>query len=146
MAEVKYESKVTRALANAEDVYAVLSDLSNLEKVRDLIPQDKIKEMEFDQDYARFKVDGLGQKVCIRIVEREPEKTVKFGVENIPVQANMWIQMKQMGENDTRLRLTIKADMPVMFKMMLDKKMQEGIDQAADMLAQMPYQQWRRQS
>ncbi len=146
MAEVKYESKVTRALANAEDVYAVLSDLSNLEKVRDLIPQDKIKEMEFDQDYARFKVDGLGQKVCIRIVEREPEKTVKFGVENIPVQANMWIQMKQMGENDTRVRLTIKADMPVMFKMMLDKKMQEGIDQAADMLAQMPYQQWRRQS
>ena len=146
MAEVKYESKVTRALANAEDVYAVLSDLSNLEKVRDLIPQDKIKEMEFDQDYARFKVDGLGQKVCIRIVEREPEKTVKFGVENIPVQASMWIQMKQMGENDTRLRLTIKADMPVMFKMMLDKKMQEGIDQAADMLAQMPYQQWRRQS
>ena len=146
MAEVKYESKVTRALANAEDVYAVLSDLSNLEKVRDLIPQDKIKEMEFDQDYARFKVDGLGQKVCIRIVEREPEKTVKFGVENIPVQANMWIQMKQMGENDTRLRLTIKADMPVMFKMMLDKKMQEGIDHAADMLAQMPYQQWRRQS
>ena len=144
MAEVKYESKITKASANAEDVFAVLSDLSNLEKVRDLIPQDKIKDMEFDRDYARFKVDGLGQKICIRIVEREQCSVVKFGVENIPLQANMWIQMKQVDEKDTRLKLTIKADMPIMFKMMLDKKMKEGLDQAADMLAQMPYEQWRQ--
>jgi hypothetical protein len=30
-----------------------------------------------------------------------------------------------------------------MFKMMLDKKLQQGLDQAADMLAQFPYAMWQ---
>jgi hypothetical protein len=29
-----------------------------------------------------------------------------------------------------------------MFKMMVDKKLQQGLDQAAEMLAQFPYSQW----
>ena len=142
MAEVKYESKITSAKASAAAVYHTLSDMRSIERVRDLIPQDKIKDLEFDADYVRFKVDGLGQKICIRIVEREENKTVKFGAEGAPVQANMWIQMKQVAELDTRLKLTLKADLPMMFKMMLDKKLQEGLDQAADMLAQMPFDEW----
>ena len=144
MAEVKYESKITSAKASATEVYHTLSDMRSIERVRDLIPQDKIKDLEFDADYVRFKVDGLGQKICIRIVDREENKTVKFGAEGAPVQANMWIQMKQVAELDTRLKLTVKADLPMMFKMMLDKKLQEGLDQAADMLAQMPFSQWQQ--
>lgn len=140
MAEVKYESKITKSACNADTIFSVISDLRNLEKVRDLIPEDKVKDMEFDDDCARFKVDGLGQKVCIRIQEREPQKTVKFGVEDIPVAANLWIQLKQVEEHDTRLRLTMKADIPVMFRMMLGNKLQEGLDQAADMLAKMPFE------
>ena len=146
MAEVKYESKISKSSAEAESIYAVLSDLSNIEKVQSMIPQDKIKEMESERDFVRFKVDGLGQKICIRIVDREPLKTVKFGVEGAPVTANLWIQMKQVEEHDTRLRLTVKADLPMMFKMMLDKKIQEGLDQAADMLAQMPFDEWSKNS
>lgn len=142
MAEVKYESQVTKAAQNATDIYAVLSDLNNIRNVRDLIPQDKIKEMEFDADSVRFKVDGLGQKICINIVDREVDKTIKFGTTSSPVPFNFWIQLKQMSENDTRLKLTIKADMPMMFKMMLDKKISDGLNQAAEMLAQMPYKQW----
>lgn len=30
----------------------------------------------------------------------------------------------------------------MMFKMMLDKKIQKGIDDAAEMLTQFPYSQW----
>ena len=143
MAEVKYESKITKTTSSAEAVYAVVSDLCNLEKVKDLIPQDKVKDMEFDHDFVRFKVDGLGQKLCIRIVEREPLQTVKFGVEDAPVAANMWIQLKQIAEQDTRLKLTLKADLPMMFKMMIGNKLQEGLDQAAEMLANMPFENWK---
>lgn len=142
MAETKYESKITSSAVRAEDIYAVISDLSNIERVKDLIPQDKVSDMEADRDQVRFKVDGLGQKVCIRIADREENKTVKFGVENLPVQMNLWIQLKQVAEHDTRLRLTIKADIPMMFKMMLGNKLQKGLDDAADMLAKMPFDQW----
>ena len=57
----------------------------------------------------------------------------------MPIPFNVWIQLKQVAELDTRIRITIKTDMPAMFKMMFDKKMQQGLDQAIDMLCQIPY-------
>ena len=139
----KYESKITSAAYPAAQIYRVLSDLKNLEKVRDLIPQDKVQEMEIDSDYVRMKVDGLGQKITIVIVDRIENDTVKFGVEGIPMDANLWIQMKEVSPIDTRLKLTIKADIPMMFRFMINKKLQQGLDQAADMLAQFPYAAWQ---
>lgn len=142
MSETKYESKITSAPCSAEQIYRVLSNMQNLERVRDMIPQDKVQEMEIEPDRVRMKVDGLGQKITIAIVDRIENDTIKFGAEGIPMQANFWIQLKELSPVDTRIKLTVKADIPMMFKFMLDKKMQEGLDQAADMLAQFPYAQW----
>ena len=58
------------------------------------------------------------------------------------MQMNFWIQMKEVAPMDTRIKLTLKADIPMMFKLMLDKKIQQGIDQAAAMIAQFPFAQW----
>ena len=59
------------------------------------------------------------------------------------MEMNFWIQMKEVAPMDTRIKLTLKADIPMMFKMMLDKKIQQGIDQAAAMIAQFPFAAWR---
>ncbi|MBR1381892.1 MAG: SRPBCC family protein [Paludibacteraceae bacterium] len=143
MSETKYESKITSAPCSAQQIYRVLSNLQNLERVRDMIPKDKIQEMEIEPDRVRMKVDGLAQKITIAIVDRIENDTVKFGAEGIPMDANFWIQLKELAPNDTRIKLTIKADIPMMFKMMIGKKLQDGLDQAADMLAQFPYSQWQ---
>ena len=139
MAEIKYESKIGQIPANDDIIFAVLSNLENINHFRNVIPEDKIKELEISPDKIRLKVEGLGQKITIAIVEKEEFKTIKFGAENLPIPFNMWIQLKQMAEQDTRIRITIKTDMPVMFKMMFDKKMQQGLDQAIDLLCQVPY-------
>ena len=139
MAEIKYESKIGQILANDHKVFAVLSNLENINHFRDLIPQDKVKELEISKDRIRMKIDGLGQKIAIAIVDKEEFKTIKFGAEELPIHFNVWIQLKQVAELDTRIRITIKTDMPAMFKMMFDKKMQIGLDQAIDMLCQLPY-------
>lgn len=139
MAEIKYESKIGQIAANDAAVFNVLSNLENINRFRDVIPQDKIKDMEVYSDRIRFKVDGLGQKIAIAIVEKEEYKLIKFGAESLPIPLNMWIQLKQVAEMDTRIRITIKTDMPAMFKMMFDKKIQQGLDQAIDMLCQVPY-------
>jgi hypothetical protein len=143
MSESKYESKITSAPCSAAQVYRVLSNMENLNRVKDMIPKDKIQEMEVEPDRVRLKVDGLAQKITIAIVDRMENDTIKFGAEGIPMQANFWIQMKEVSPVDTRLKLTIKADIPFMFKMMLEKKLQTGLDQAAEMLAQFPYAQWQ---
>lgn len=139
MADIKYESKIGQIAANDATVFNVLSNLENINRFRDVIPQDKIKEMEVSHDSIRLQIDGLGQKIAITIVEKEEYKTIKFGAENLPIPFNVWIQLKQVAELDTRIRITIKTDMPMMFKMMFDKKLQQGLDQAIDMLCQLPY-------
>lgn len=142
MAATKYESKIGQIPYNDQVVFAVLSNLENLNRFSDLIPKDKIKHLEITTDYIRMQVDSLAQKFTIRIVEKEENKTIKFGVENLPMDANMWIQLKQVAEQDTRIKLTIKADIPMMFRMMFEKKLQQGLDQAVDMLCQVPYAAW----
>ncbi len=139
MAETKYESKIGQILANDKQIFAILTNLENINLFKDLIPQDKVKELEISKDRIRLKVDGLAQKISIAIVDKEEFKTIKFGLEDFAIPFNAWIQLKYITELDTRVRITIKTDMPAMFKMMFDKKMQLGIDQAIDMLCQLPY-------
>ena len=142
MSECKYESAVTKVAASAAQIYSVFSNLRNLERVKDMIPQDKVQEMEIEAESVRMKVDGLGQKITILIVDKTENEVIKYGAEGIPMQMNFWIQMKEVAPMDTRIKLTLKADIPMMFKMMLDKKIQQGIDQAAAMIAQFPFAAW----
>lgn len=142
MAGTKYESKIGQILCNDEVVFGVLSNLENLKRFEDAIPKDKVKDIEISTDFVRIQVNGLAQKFVVRIVEKEEFKTIKFGVENIPMDVIFWIQLKQVAEQDTRIKLTIKADIPMMFRMMFEKKLQEGLDQAVDMLCQVPYHNW----
>ena len=142
MSECKYESAVTKVAASAAQIFSVFSNLKNLERVKDLIPKDKVQEMEIEAESVRMKVDGLGQKITILIVDKTENEVIKYGAEGIPMEMNFWIQMKEVAPMDTRIKLTLKADIPMMFKMMLDKKIQQGIDQAAAMIAQFPFGQW----
>ena len=130
-----YESDVKTISSNEEVVFGVLSDLNNLSKFKDNPAlKEKAKEMEFDTDSCSFAVEGFG-RIGLRIIEREPYKTIKFATDNAPVQANLWIQLKHATESTTHMKLTLKADIPMMIKMMVDKKLQEGINGIADVLA-----------
>ena len=142
MSEQKYESKIQSIPAPVDKVYPVLSNMMNLERVRDLIPADKVQEMDLSEDAVKFKVDGLAQKVTIRIVDKIENDTIKFGLDNMPVAGNFWIQLKEVAPNDTRVKLTVKADIPVFFRIMIENKLQQGLDDAAVMLTQFPYTNW----
>ncbi len=141
---MKYESHITQSVCSAQSIYRVLSNLKNFERVRDRIPKDKIQELEIEEDYVRVKVNGLGQKLGIFIADKEEAKVVKYGVENSPIPVTMWIQMKEVAPQDTRIKLTVEADIPFMFRMMIEKKLQDGLNQAADMLALFPYDEWEK--
>ena len=130
-----YESDIKTISSSEEMVFGILSDLNNLKKLQDNPAlADKVKDLKFDTDSCSFSVDPVG-KVGFKIIEREPFKTIKFESENSPVKVNVWIQLKQVEENDTKLKLTLKADLPMMIKMMVDKKLKDGINAIADVLA-----------
>lgn len=80
----EFVSEVKQIPHNDERIFTMLSDLSNLERIKDRIPQDKIKNFEFDSDTCSFAVDPVG-KITFQIVEREPNKLIKFTTTNSPV-------------------------------------------------------------
>ena len=120
-------------------VYETLANLNNLEKLKDRIPSDKIEDFTFDSDSCSFSIEPAG-KVRFSIVDREPLKTIKLTADQLPVGVNMWIQLKETGERETKMKLTIKADLNPFLKPMISKPLQEGINQIADMLASIPYE------
>ena len=99
----EFVSEIKAIPQNDDRIFAMLSDLSNLERVKDRIPQDKIQGFEFDSDSCSFSVNPVG-KIKFQIVEREPNKTIKFATTNSPVPLFLWIQLKQVAEMDTSVR------------------------------------------
>lgn len=122
------------------DVYTVLSDLNNLELAKDRIPQDKIKDFSFDADSCTVTVDPVG-KIKFVVVEREPNKTIKFQAEQLPFGVNMWIQLKASSDVETKMKITVKAELNAFIAPMVSKPLQGGIEKVAELLAQLPYKE-----
>lgn len=133
-----YESKIKTIRFPQARIYATLADLNNLHQIEHRIPQDKIKELHFDTDSVSVTVDKLGA-LTLRIINREPIKTLKFAAENAPADAHLWIQLKEVAENDTKIKITLKAKLNPMIKMMLKGKLNDFINQLADILAGLDY-------
>lgn len=134
----KFESSVKVIPYSQERVYEKLADLSNLEAIKDRLPEDKVKNMSFDTDTLSFNVDPVGQ-LTLRIIEREPSKCIKFETTNSPLPFNMWIQLVAVSEEESKLKVTIGLEINPFMKAMVQKPLNEGLEKMADMLSMIQY-------
>lgn len=134
----KFESDVKFIPASQEAVYEKLSDLNNLEKVKDRLPADNVKNLTFDSDSMSVEVSPVG-KISLQIVEKEPCKCIKFGTTDSPLPFNLWIQLLPVTETECKMKLTIGVELNPFMKAMVQKPLQEGLQKMADMLALIPY-------
>lgn len=135
-----FESDIVKASCDSEAIFKVLSDLRNIELIKDKVPTDKISDLKFTQDTCHFNVNPFGT-MGLKIVNREPNKTVKFGSDNSPIGFDFWIQLKEVGENDTRIKLTMKSEMNFIVKQMVEPMIQPMLNKMANMLAMLPYKE-----
>ena len=134
----KFESGIKNISASQEAVYQKLSDLNNLEKVKERLPEDKIKNLTFDADSITMEVNPVG-KITLQIVEREPCKCIKFETADSPLPFNLWIQILPVTAAECKMKLTIGMDINPFMKTMEQKPLQEGLEKMADMLSIIPY-------
>ena len=152
----KYESQVKYLNAPVESVYRTLSNLENFRPILEnaqnnpLVRQkieeagqdpsqlDKLKDVELTADRIAIPAPMIGT-LALKIIEREENKTIKFETEQSPVEANLWIQVLPVSTGGSKLRLTLKAELNMMMKMMIGNKLEQGVDKFADMLASIPY-------
>ena len=134
----KFESSIKQINYPVEAVYRNISDLTNLERVRDRVPEDKLKDFQFDSDSVQVSVDPVGV-IKLRIIEREENKCVKFEAEQSPLPFNLWIQVLPVTAETSKMKVTVQADIPFMLKGMVAGPLQDGVEKIADALAQIPY-------
>lgn len=135
----KFESSIKQIAYPQQSVYNMLSDLTNIERVKDKVPKDKLKDLTFDKDTISISVSPVGQ-ISMRIVERDEPKTIKFASENSPMSFNFWIQILPVSDTASKMKLTIDADIPFFAKGMVSGPLKEGIEKIADALATIPYE------
>jgi carbon monoxide dehydrogenase subunit G len=148
MATSKYVSDIKTVKQNHQVVFNFLSDFNNLgqffneytfAQIAQQIPNASIDDFQSDADSCNFTISKIGQ-VGLRIIDREPTKTIKISGEgNIPFQLFLWIQILPTGAYESKIRVTLHADLNMMMKMMANKKLKDGINKLADALTMLPY-------
>lgn len=140
---IQFESNVKHISYSQERVYGVLSDLNSMERMRDKLDEmkskleGKIEDMSFDRDSLSIKVQGIN--LTLRIIEREPMKCIKFEGDKTPIPMNLWIQILPVSEEESKIKVTIRAEVNMFMKAMVSKPLQEGVEKLAETLARIPY-------
>lgn len=149
----KFESEVKIVSLPQAEAYARLSDLRNLEGLRERltdpavkeqlaaqVPEDKLNQLQQVAEQMTFEQDALhissplGQ-ITLRIVEREEPKCIKFASEGAPVQLYLWIQLLPLSPAQSKLKVTVGAEVNFFMKGLVAKPLQQAADGLANMLA-----------
>ena len=136
-----YESNVVEIQASAQQIFAKLSNLENLQPLLANLPAEateKVKDIAVTADTCKFTIENFGQ-MGFKIIEREPNKTIKFTADNTPVEVYLWIQLVEKEAYLSKMKVTLKADVPFMLKMMVGSKLKDGVNQIATLLSKIPY-------
>lgn len=125
---MKIESKIGKSASNNVKIYDFITNFHNF---KELLPADKVSGWEASEEKCSFNVDPLG-RTGLMIIEKEPHKLVKMASDPdfSSYQFNIWIQLKKVSDEDTRVKVTIE---PLVNKMLLPmlklplKKLANGI-------------------
>ena len=152
MSMTTFESSVRQINYPQKSVYDKLSDLNNLQKLKERFEQmkdtmpdearqqaEKIKDLQFDHDTLAVNVPPVGS-IKLRVVNRDEPKCIKFETEQSPIPFNFWIQLLPVTDATSKMKLTIKAELNMFIKQMVKKPLQEGIEKIADVLQMIQYE------
>lgn len=124
----EYISKQQQIFRSAAEIFPLISNFSLLTPA----VADKVEEWQATEDSCSFKVKGF--TVGLRIVEKEQGRFVKITGDggSVPIDFLFWIQLHEVTERDTRIRLVLHAELNMMMRMMVGNKLQQGLDQAVE--------------
>ena len=125
-------SKQGKIAAKDCEIFAFLTDLRNLDQY---IPSGKVNDWQSEVDSCSFSIPQAGS-ISLHITDKNPCKLIRVEPEGkTPFEFKFFIQIKQVGDNDTRFVLTLRANLNPMMKTMFKGQIQKGLDQIVDSLA-----------
>lgn len=125
---MKIESRIGKSDSSDEKIF---SFITNFHHFKDLLPADKVSGWEASEEKCSFIVEPLGRTGLV-IVEKEAHKLVKMASDPAysSYQFHIWIQLKRVAENDTRMKITVEPQVNKMLLPMIKgplKKFADGL-------------------
>lgn len=134
----EFVSKEKKIPYSDESVFRVLSDLSKLELVEDKLPKDRVSNFSCDKDSCSFSVEPFGS-VTFVVTDRKPSKSISFKSQGLPFDVFAFVELDAKSENETIMKLTVRADLNTIIKQMVSTTMKEGIEKASEIIASLSY-------
>lgn len=135
---MKIESSIRELKGSQQAAYNLLSDLSNVEKLLSQLPEDKVGDLQVDQNSLAISTP-MG-KVRMEVVEREEPKMVKMTSTDSPVPFTFWIQLLPVTDHVAKMKLTLQAELNPFMASMVKKQAQEAVEKVADALQTIHYE------
>ena len=116
----------------ADKVFAAFSDLSNFTKN---LPEDKRDQITATPDTLTATAQGM--QLGIRVVERVPCEMIRFEQHGATplFPFTLWIYLKDLPDGHSSLQLEFHAELNMLFKMMLEPKLKDGIAKITEQIA-----------
>lgn len=123
---MKIESKIAKSTFSDEEIYTFVTDFRNF---KNIIPRERVSDWEADEDSCSFKIDPVG-KMGMKVIEKEANKLIKVSSDPAVSQYNftMWIQIKALEKNDTRIKITIEPEVNKMLLPMIKSPLKQFVD------------------
>lgn len=157
MSKLKFESTVKLIPYPQQQVYNKLSDLKNLESLKNALEQREIpkdlpgsvspEQMEKMKGYLKnitsttdeAQMDSPIGTITLKIVDRDEPKCIKGELEGAPIAVTLWIQLLPHGDHESKMRVTVQSEVSIFMKSMVKKPLKEAVEQIAQVLSSLPY-------
>ena len=127
-----YSSKHGQVNKRPEELFMVFTDMRNFTA---MAPESVRGQLEAGYDYLSVTVQGF--KVCVRVDERRPYSLIRLGSAESPVEFVAVLHFdRSFLEDKTDFSIDLDANLNLMMKSMLGKRIQEALDKLVDTLAE----------
>ena len=133
----KIHSSEKEITAPQRVVFDVLSNVDNLTRLKERIPEDQLKDIVIGEDSISYK-SPMGM-VTLKLVEKEPNKTIKYSTVQSPLPFDMWVQLLPITGSQCKMRVTVGLNMNSFMMAMVKKPLTDAVEKIAGLLAQIPY-------
>ena len=134
---MQIESKIGKSESGSEIIFNFITDFRNF---KNIIPQDKVSDWQANEESCSFKVDPIG-KMGMKIFEIEPHTLIKIKSDPAISQYNftMWIQIKEVGPTDSRIKITLEPEISKMLIPMVKGPLKQFVDSLVDKMETFNY-------
>ncbi len=132
--DLEITSKIGKSGCQPEPLYGFLSSFDNIKK---LLPPEHSDKFESYGESCKIRVNSL-TSIELEIIEKEQDKLIKIGSYEKEESIYIWIQLKNAGPYDTRIRISIRAKTNLLSKWIMKKQLQKFADSFVDGLCSIP--------